>query len=79
MVRRPEVRDILIADITEAFRQGSDGEAWDLVLLGRQWGFSLGEIKPEVHLWQGEADTLVPLAMGRYQAEHIPHCHARMH
>jgi pimeloyl-ACP methyl ester carboxylesterase len=78
IVRHPDVRDILIADITEAFRQGSDGAAWDMVLLGRPWGFSLSEIKPEVHLWQGEADVLVPPAMGRYQAAHIPHCHARL-
>jgi pimeloyl-ACP methyl ester carboxylesterase len=76
IVRRPDVRDILIADITEAFRQGIDGPAWDVVLFGRPWGFSLSEIEPEVHLWQGEADTLVPQPMGRYQAEQIPHCHA---
>lgn len=78
IVRRPAVRDILLADITEAFRQGSDGAAHDVVLLGRPWGFSLRDIKPDVYLWQGEADTLVPPAMGRYQAEQIPHCHATM-
>jgi len=77
IVSRPDVRDVLIADITEAFRQGSEGAAWDMVLLGRPWGFSLREIQPEVHLWQGEADVLVPPAMGRYQAAQIPHCHAR--
>jgi pimeloyl-ACP methyl ester carboxylesterase len=76
IVRRPEVRDIMIADITEAFRQGSEGAARDVVLLGRPWGFSLREVEPEVHLWQGEADTLVPPAMGRYQAEQIPLCRA---
>jgi pimeloyl-ACP methyl ester carboxylesterase len=75
IIRRPEVRDLLIADITEAFRQGSSGAARDIVLLGRPWGFSLREIAPEVHLWQGEADTLVPPAMGRYQASQIPHSH----
>jgi pimeloyl-ACP methyl ester carboxylesterase len=75
IIRRSHVRDLLIADITEAFRQGSRGAAWDIVLLGRPWGFSLGEIEPEVHLWQGEADTLVPPAMGRYQASQIPHSH----
>src|SRR5262249_43912097 len=32
---RPEVREMLIADITEAFRQGSEGAAWDVVVLGR--------------------------------------------
>jgi pimeloyl-ACP methyl ester carboxylesterase len=75
VVRRPEVRDVLIADITEAFRQGIQGAALDVVLLGRPWGFSLREIQPEVHLWQGEADTLVPVAMGMYQAAQIPRCH----
>jgi pimeloyl-ACP methyl ester carboxylesterase len=78
IVRRPEVREILLADITEAFRQGSDGAAWDIVLLGRPWGFSLRDIVPEVHLWQGEADTLVPPATGRYLADQIPHCHPRL-
>jgi pimeloyl-ACP methyl ester carboxylesterase len=75
IIRRPDVRDLLIADITEAFRRGSRGAAWDIVLLGRPWGFSLREITCEVHLWQGEADTLVPPAMGRYQASEIPHSH----
>lgn len=78
IVRRPEVRAVLIADITEAFRQGSAGAAWEIVLLGRPWGFSLRDVQPEVHLWQGEADTLVPPAMGRYQAEQIPHCQVTM-
>jgi pimeloyl-ACP methyl ester carboxylesterase len=78
IVGRLEVRETLVADITEAFRQGSRGAALDIVLLGRPWGFPLAGIEPEVHLWQGEADTLVPPAMGRYQAEQIPHSHLRL-
>ncbi len=78
IVRRPEVRAILTADIAEAFRGGSDGAADDMVLLGRPWGFGLHEIEPEVYLWQGEADTLVPPAMGSYQSAQIPRCHATM-
>jgi pimeloyl-ACP methyl ester carboxylesterase len=46
--------------------------------LGRPWGFSLREIQPEVHLWQGEAGTLVPAAMGRCQAARIPHSQLRL-
>jgi len=78
IIRRPEVREVLIASFAEAFRQGSQGAEWEVVVLGRPWGFSLREIQPEVHLWQGEADTIVPPAMGRYQAEQIPHCLLRM-
>jgi pimeloyl-ACP methyl ester carboxylesterase len=78
IVRRPDVRENLIADITEAFHQDSRGAAWDIVLLGRPWGFSLREIEPEVHLWQGAADTLVSPAMARYQASQIPRSHLRL-
>jgi pimeloyl-ACP methyl ester carboxylesterase len=76
IIRRPDVRALLIADITEAFRHGSQGAARDVVLLGRPWGFSLADIEPDVYLWQGEDDTLVPAAMGRYQAAQIRGCHA---
>lgn len=77
IVRRPEVRQALATVISEAFRQGSQGAAWDVVLLGRPWGFRLEEITTTVYLWHGEADVLVPPGMGRHQAERIPNCHAR--
>jgi len=77
VARRPEVRGLLGEIVAEAFRQGSAGAAWAVVLLGRPWGFSLREIRPTVYLWQGEADVLVPPGMGRYQAEQIPDCRAR--
>jgi pimeloyl-ACP methyl ester carboxylesterase len=68
--------DELAADLREGFRQGSNGPARDVVLLGRRWGFRLEDIKPQVYLWQGEADTLVPPAMGRHMAATIPNCQA---
>jgi len=76
VVRRPEVREVLGADIAEAFRQGSRGAALDVVLLGRPWGFRLDTITSEVLLWQGEDDTLVPSAMGRHLASKISNCRA---
>jgi pimeloyl-ACP methyl ester carboxylesterase len=76
IARRPEVRDLLGAVIAEAFRQGSRGAAHDVVLLGRPWGFRLDGIEPAVFLWQGEADVLVPPAMGRHLAAQIPNCDA---
>ena len=76
IARRPGVRDTLGAVIAEAFRQGSRGAALDVVLLGRPWGFQLEEVEPVVFLWQGEADVLVPPAMGRYLAAEIPNCQA---
>lgn len=77
VARRPEVRELLADTITDAFRQGSAGAAWDVVLLGRPWGFFVRDIATTVYLWQGEADVLVPPGMGRYLAEQLPDCRAR--
>ena len=77
IVRRPEVRAWLTRDLTEAFRQGAAGPTADVVLLGGRWGFEPRDVRVPVLLWQGEADMLVPPAMGRYMAEQIPNCRAR--
>jgi pimeloyl-ACP methyl ester carboxylesterase len=43
--------------------------------LPRRWG-SFGEVTRPVRLWQGEQDTNVLAAMGRFQARHLPDCQA---
>jgi pimeloyl-ACP methyl ester carboxylesterase len=60
LVERREIRQYLAAVINH----------------GRPWGFPLEDIKLRVHLWQGEEDPSVPLAMGRYLAETISNCEA---
>lgn len=76
IMQRPAVRAAFAADLAEAFRGGTRGLAWELVLYSRPWGFRLEDIQMEVHLWQGEADTNVSPSMGRYQAAAIPRCKA---
>ena len=73
---RPEIRDALLSEVKEAFRQGSRGAAYELRLYSRKWGFRLRDIAMPVHLWQGDADANVPPAMGRYLAAKIPGCRA---
>ncbi|MBI4570960.1 MAG: alpha/beta hydrolase [Chloroflexi bacterium] len=73
---RPEMLAMFKKDSVEAFRSGSRGAAWELVMYSRSWGFRLEEITMEVHLWQGELDKNVPPSMGRYQAGAIPNCRA---
>lgn len=79
VLARPEVRQNFQDDIAEAFRHGSRGPARDLSLLARPWGFSLEEIKMEVHIWHGEADLTVPPSMGRNLASAIPNSRARFY
>ncbi len=71
------IRQLLMDDFKEAFRQGARGAAHETGLYARPWGFRLEDIAMPVTLWQGEDDVNVPPSMGRYQAQAIPNCDAR--
>lgn len=79
IVLRPGMRDLLVADMREAFRQGVRGAAMENDLFARTWGFDLRDIGMPVHLWQGEDDRNVPPEHGRYQAAAIPDCRAHFY
>jgi pimeloyl-ACP methyl ester carboxylesterase len=73
---RPDLRRILVESLTEAYRSGSRGPAWELALYVRPWGFRVEDIRAPVHLWHGEQDANHPVTMGRYLARVIPKCQA---
>jgi pimeloyl-ACP methyl ester carboxylesterase len=76
VMAQPEVVQWSSDSLRETFYSGSRGAAWDYALLTRPWGFSLDELSVRVQLWHGEADTTIPIRMGRYMAEVIPNCQA---
>lgn len=53
-------------------RSGVDGVATDFVLVSKNWGFTLGGINTEVHLWSGSADQNTPPAMTNYLSQQLP-------
>ena len=71
-----QIRQVLIASFIEALRLGAHGAISDVILYSQDWGFSLSDIHTPVRLWHGEKDRIVPAAMGRYVARHIPDCQA---
>jgi pimeloyl-ACP methyl ester carboxylesterase len=73
---RPDVREILVESLSEAFRSGSRGPAWEMGLYARPWGFRLQDIRTPVHLWHGEQDANAPVTMARHLATAIPECRA---
>ncbi len=77
ILRRPEIRGLLLASIREALRQGTRAVARDLELYAAPWGFEPAAIALPVHLWHGELDATVPVVMGRRLAAAIPGCQAR--
>jgi pimeloyl-ACP methyl ester carboxylesterase len=72
VVSRPEVRAELRKSIVESVRQGGRGWIDDDLAFAAPWGFVLADVRPEVRLWQGELDVLVPRSHGDYLAERLP-------
>lgn len=62
------IKDMLIADIKEGYKQGGDGPARDDIIINNDWGFDIKDIKTRFDIWQGDADKNVPLNQGKYQA-----------
>jgi pimeloyl-ACP methyl ester carboxylesterase len=53
-------------EYAQTLRGGVEGVASDFVLVSGDWGFPLGSISTEVHLWCGTADQNTPTAMTKY-------------
>lgn len=76
VMRQPGVLAGIAKDYGEAFRQGTRGAVHEGALFASDWGFKLGEVTRPVQLWHGEQDINAPVAMGRFQACHLPQCQA---
>jgi pimeloyl-ACP methyl ester carboxylesterase len=60
------------ANRREAFRQGLDGPADDIVQMNRPWGFSFEEVTVPVHYWLGDQDHLTAVDVVRSCTGHLP-------
>jgi pimeloyl-ACP methyl ester carboxylesterase len=76
MLTRPSALPALIGDLRESYRQGTTALAADLLRYCRPWGFGLEEVATAVHLWHGEQDPKVPIAVARQVATSLPRCQA---
>lgn len=62
---RPDVHEMFVRDLAEAFRQGPAAMLHDLSLEARPWNLPLAAVRAAVALWHGEADWLVPPSASR--------------
>ena len=67
----PGVTAVMIASLREAARLDLAGYADDLIALRKEWGFALADVTGPVSILHGRNDLLVPVAHGRYLAEHL--------
>ena len=72
----PQVTDVLLPAMSESYRNGADGAAWEGAMLVRPWGFRLEDISIPVEIWHGEADVNDPVQCAEYLRDTIPHTHA---
>ncbi len=75
----PRTRQVLLADIQEALRQGTRGLAWDAVLVARPWGIDLRGINAPVTFWHGDADRNAPVRMAEHLHGLIPDSRLRVY
>lgn len=61
----PEIAEALKREYAEAFYQGAEGLNQEIGLMRQHWGFELSSIRLPVHLFHGEQDANVPVALAR--------------
>jgi len=76
VLSRADMYEMYHADMNAAVNLGVSGIVSDMLLYASDWGFKLGDIQCETHLWQGMKDINVPPSMGQYLAESIRNCRA---
>ena len=60
MLKRPDIRALLVESLQEAFANGPQGWFDDAWALQTPWGFELREVSTLVQMWCGELDRNVP-------------------
>lgn len=65
-------------EYAQTLHSGVEGVASDFVLASGDWGFPLGSIDAEIHLWSGTADQNTPPAMTNYLSSRLPNSHTFM-
>jgi pimeloyl-ACP methyl ester carboxylesterase len=69
-----------VADgMREGQRESFAGWLDDDISFTQRWGFDLGDIEGQVHVWQGAHDRMVPFAHGQWLVAHLGNACAHLH
>jgi len=80
VLKSGEITELMASSLVEALRPGTRGAAYDGMVIGREFGFSLEDITfPNVFLWHGEQDNQIPVQVGRDNAGRIKTCKAKFY
>jgi pimeloyl-ACP methyl ester carboxylesterase len=73
VLERPDIKDMLRTNLTEAFRQGVAGAAQELALYRGSWRLALKNVAYPIQIWQGREDVITPPSMAEELASLLPH------
>ena len=68
----PGMKEMFTEDLLRASRRQFGAPILDLMLFGRDWGFSPRDITVPMSFWHGDEDYIVPLAHGVHLAALVP-------
>src|SRR3954454_17385888 len=72
VLNRPEFRAMFLDDIFSRSSHGLRAPVYDIVLFGRDWGFSVRDVKIPIRWWHGDADHIVPFRHGQQVVSLLP-------
>ncbi|WP_105614404.1 alpha/beta fold hydrolase [Vallitalea okinawensis] len=75
ILQQKAIKDVLMADMQQAFLQGGRGSAHEVILFSNPWLIPLDKIEIDVHIWHGELDNATPPSFAKYLEKVIPNCH----
>ena len=68
-----EAQTKALDSLTEAFKQGIRGAAYEFRIILKKWPFRLDEINTPISIWHGEKDKQVPLSLIKVFSSSLPH------
>lgn len=74
----PDIKDMFLEDLIRGSRRRFRAVLDDARLFSRPWGFAVSEIDVPIHLWHGDADTIVPLTHAEHLASLLPRAELRV-
>jgi pimeloyl-ACP methyl ester carboxylesterase len=77
VLSRPEAKAMFLDDLFTGSRPGLKAPVFDAILFGRDWGFSVADVRTPVHWWHGDADHIIPLRHGEHMVSLLPN--AKLH
>ncbi|HET8930517.1 MAG TPA: alpha/beta hydrolase [Acidimicrobiales bacterium] len=71
LLNEPAFKEVFLGDLTRRANRQFSAPIADVILFGRDWGFTLDDVRAPVHWWHGTEDNIIPFAHGEAMVERL--------